>query len=278
MNDKKISVVIADDNKEFCSILNDYLLSQRDIIVTGIAKDGREALEFIQEKKPDLVVLDIIMPHLDGLGVLEKLNTLNLEKMPRIIVLSAVGQDKITQKAITLGADYYVVKPFDMDVFTKRIRELFHNNVAEEVATRKAPVLQREVITPVASAPIVQVQSGPFDLETEITNIIHEVGVPAHIKGYMYLREAITMVVNDMELLSAVTKELYPSIAKKYNTTASRVERAIRHAIEVAWGRGQLEAINKLFGYTVHNDKGKPTNSEFIAIIADKLRLKNKVS
>lgn len=277
MNDKKISVVIADDNKEFCCILNDYLLSQRDIIVTGIAKDGREALEFIQEKQPDLVVLDIIMPHLDGLGVLEKISTLKLDKMPRIIILSAVGQDKITQKAITLGADYYVVKPFDMDIFTKRIREMFHNAPVEEVVVRKPQVVQREQIPQpkISSAPV---QSGPFDLETEITNIIHEVGVPAHIKGYMYLREAITMVVNDMELLSAVTKELYPSIAKKYNTTASRVERAIRHAIEVAWGRGQLEAINKLFGYTVHNDKGKPTNSEFIAIIADKLRLKNKVS
>lgn len=272
MNEKKISVVIADDNKEFCSILNDYLLSQRDIVVTGIAKDGREALEFIQEKQPDLVVLDIIMPHLDGLGVLEKLNTLNIEKMPRIIILSAVGQDKITQKAITLGADYYVVKPFDMDIFTKRIREMFNGSSNDEVI-RKSTVSQREVMTTMAPQ-----QAGPFDLETEITAIIHEVGVPAHIKGYMYLREAITMVVNDMELLSAVTKELYPSIAKKYNTTASRVERAIRHAIEVAWGRGQLEAINKLFGYTIHNDKGKPTNSEFIAIIADKLRLKNKVS
>lgn len=278
MNDNKISVVIADDNKEFCSILNDYLLSQRDIVVTGIAKDGREALEFIQDKKPDLVVLDIIMPHLDGLGVLEKLNTLNIDKMPRIIVLSAVGQDKITQKAITLGADYYVVKPFDMDVFTKRIREMFHNSPQEEEQMQhRKTSMQREAMQ-VQQAPAPQVQSGPFDLETEITNIIHEVGVPAHIKGYMYLREAITMVVNDMELLSAVTKELYPSIAKKYNTTASRVERAIRHAIEVAWGRGQIDAINKLFGYTVHNDKGKPTNSEFIAIIADKLRLKNKVS
>ena len=141
-------------------------------------------------------------------------------------------------------------------------------------------VVTTEVIKKPISVPVNEVVSsnGPMDLETEITNIIHEIGVPAHIKGYMYLREAITMVVNDMELLSAVTKELYPSIAKKYNTTASRVERAIRHAIEVAWGRGQIEAINKLFGYTVHNDKGKPTNSEFIAIIADKLRLKNKVS
>ena len=268
MEGNKISVLIADDNKEFCSILNDYLLNQRDIVVTGIAKDGKEALTLIEEKQPDLVVLDIIMPHLDGLGVLERLHSMNLQKFPRIIILSAVGQDKITQRAITLGADYYVVKPFDMDIFTKRIREMFNGNSVNEVVRRPVAVTTSEVST----------VKGPVDLETEITNIIHEIGVPAHIKGYMYLREAITMVVNDMELLSAVTKELYPSIAKKFNTTASRVERAIRHAIEVAWGRGQIEAINKLFGYTVHNDKGKPTNSEFIAIIADKLRLKNKVS
>lgn len=271
MENSKISVLIADDNKEFCSILNDYLLNQKDIVVTGIAKDGREALELIEERQPDLVVLDIIMPHLDGLGVLERLNSMTLEKMPRVIVLSAVGQDKITQQAITLGADYYVVKPFDMDIFTKRIREMFNAVEASDVTrpVTQMPIMQRETAA---------TSKGPVDLETEITNIIHEVGVPAHIKGYMYLREAITMVVNDMELLSAVTKELYPSIAKKYNTTASRVERAIRHAIEVAWGRGQVEAINRLFGYTVHNEKGKPTNSEFIAIIADKLRLKNKVS
>lgn len=270
MENSKISVLIADDNKEFCSILNDYLLNQKDIIVTGIAKDGREALDLIIEKKPDLVVLDIIMPHLDGLGVLEKLNGLNLEKFPRVIILSAVGQDKITQKAITLGADYYVVKPFDMDIFTKRIREMFNSEIqAETRKTSSIPTLDRDDSLS---------RKGPVDLETEITSIIHEIGVPAHIKGYMYLREAITMVVNDMELLSAVTKELYPSIAKKYNTTASRVERAIRHAIEVAWGRGQVEVINKLFGYTVHTEKGKPTNSEFIAIIADRLRLKNKVS
>ena len=268
MNGSKISVLIADDNKEFCSILNDYLLNQRDIVVIGVAKDGREALTLIEERKPDLVVLDIIMPHLDGLGVLERLNTMELEKMPRVIVLSAVGQDKITQKAITLGADYYVVKPFDMDVFTKRIREMFIGSSVSEPVRRQSVMMRSEV----------QTVKEPMDLETEITNIIHEIGVPAHIKGYMYLREAITMVVNDMELLSAVTKELYPSIAKKYNTTASRVERAIRHAIEVAWGRGQIEAINKLFGYTIHNDKGKPTNSEFIAMVADKLRLKNKVS
>lgn len=269
MENDKISVVIADDNKEFCNILNDYLLNQRDIVVTGVAKDGIEALKLIQEKKPDLLVLDIIMPHLDGLGVLEKINTMNLDPIPRIIVLSAVGQDKITQRAITLGADYYVVKPFDMDIFTKRIRQMFNDTISSSE--------QRKTIQSVNSESIKLNRNEPVDLESEITTIIHEIGVPAHIKGYMYLREAISMVVNDIELLSAVTKELYPSIAKKYNTTASRVERAIRHAIEVAWSRGQIETINRIFGYTINNGKGKPTNSEFIAMVADKLRLKNKV-
>jgi len=270
MEESKISVIIADDNKEFCNILNDYLLNQRDIVVTGIAKDGVEALKLIQERKPDLVVLDIIMPHLDGLGVLERLNGMNIDPMPRIIVLSAVGQDKITQRAITLGADYYVVKPFDMDVFTKRIRQMFNNTIYSDETKKSISIMD--------TTEIKINRNEPTDLQAEITNIIHEIGVPAHIKGYMYLREAISMVVNDIELLSAVTKELYPSIAKKYNTTASRVERAIRHAIEVAWSRGQVDTINKLFGYTIHNDKGKPTNSEFIAMVADKLRLKNKVS
>lgn len=270
MEGNKIKVLIADDNKEFCSILNDYLLTQKDIVVVGIARDGLEALSLIEEKQPDLVVLDIIMPQLDGLGVLERLGSMNLN--PKVIVLSAVGQDKITQRAITLGADYYVVKPFDMDVFTKRIRQMFNNSISVEGAKAQSTLTTSSV--PARS----NVRNEPFNLEREITSIIHEIGVPAHIKGYMYLREAITMVVNDIELLSAVTKELYPSIAKKFNTTASRVERAIRHAIEVAWSRGQVDTINKLFGYTIHNDKGKPTNSEFIAMVADKLRLQNRVS
>lgn len=272
MVESKIRVVIADDNKEFCSILNDYLLSQKDIEVVAIAKDGLEALELIEEKSPDLVVLDIIMPQLDGLGVLEKLNTMHINPHPKVIVLSAVGQDKITQRAITLGADYYVVKPFDMDVFIKRIRQMFTNTMSTEEVKVQSNMTVRNTLT------VRESRNEPFDLEREITNIIHEIGVPAHIKGYMYLREAINMVVNDIELLSAVTKELYPSIAKKYNTTASRVERAIRHAIEVAWSRGQVDNINRLFGYTIHNDKGKPTNSEFIAMVADKLRLQNRVS
>ncbi len=275
MEDKRIKILIADDNDEFCIVLKDYLNNQEDFNVIGIAKNGIEALKFIKENKPDLVILDIIMPHLDGLGVLEQLNSdKDFEFAPKVIILSAVGQDKITQNAIKLGVDYYVLKPFDMDIFIKRIKQMFNLSSDEKYFTIADDCIVKnsnEISTNVPK------QSEYMNLEGEITSIIHEIGVPAHIKGYFYLREAISMVVNDIELLSAVTKELYPSIARKYNTTSSRVERAIRHAIEVAWNRGQIESINKIFGYTIHNEKGKPTNSEFIAMVADRLRLKNKV-
>ncbi|WP_371136981.1 sporulation transcription factor Spo0A [Candidatus Arthromitus sp. SFB-rat-Yit] len=267
--------MIADDNEEFCIILKDYLNNEGNFDVVGVAKNGIEALKLIYETKPDLLILDIIMPHLDGLGVLEKLNlNKDSELAPKIIVLSAVGQDKITQNAIKLGVDYYVLKPFDMDIFIRRIKEMFSITLDNKYFVHK----QNSVINSGndgSDNSFKQVEH--VDLESEITGIIHEIGVPAHIKGYFYLREAISMVVNDIELLSAVTKELYPSIARKYNTTSSRVERAIRHAIEVAWSRGQIDSINKIFGYTIHNEKGKPTNSEFIAMVADRLRLKNKV-
>lgn len=265
----KVKVLIADDNKDFCDILCEYLSKQEDLEIVGIAKDGLEALDLVSEKLPDVLVLDIIMPHLDGLAVLERLSSMNLSKMPKVVVLSAVGQDTITQRAIALGADYYVVKPFDFEIFIKRIRQLMGSDI---LPVEKKNTYKNLLINPVNMGGKMQ-QS----LEAEITNIIHEIGVPAHIKGYLYLREAITMVVENIEMLSAVTKELYPSIAKKFNTTPSRVERAIRHAIEVAWSRGKVDTINKLFGYTVHNDKGKPTNSEFIAMVADKLRIERAV-
>lgn len=266
---EKIKIVLADDNKDFCQVLKEYLSNESDIEILGIAKDGIEALDLVKKTQPDLLVLDVIMPHLDGLGVIEKLNSMNLPKMPKIIVLSAVGQDKITQSAINLGADYYIVKPFDFVIFINRIRELVTNRVVgAEPKSRSSQEVQMTRNDFVKN-------SG--NIETEITNIIHEIGVPAHIKGYLYLREAIKMVIENVELLGAVTKELYPSIAKKFNTTPSRVERAIRHAIEVAWSRGKVDTINQLFGYTVHNTKGKPTNSEFIAMIADKLRLEHSM-
>ena len=266
---EKIKIVLADDNKDFCQVLKEYLSNESDIEILGIAKDGIEALDLVKKTQPDLLVLDVIMPHLDGLGVIEKLNSMNLPKMPKIIVLSAVGQDKITQSAINLGADYFIVKPFDFVIFINRIRELVTNKTNHiEAKPRTHADIQMTRSDFVRNA---------GNIETEITNIIHEIGVPAHIKGYLYLREAIKMVIENVELLGAVTKELYPSIAKKFNTTPSRVERAIRHAIEVAWSRGKVDTINQLFGYTVHNTKGKPTNSEFIAMIADKLRLEHSM-
>ncbi|HFL3751912.1 TPA: sporulation transcription factor Spo0A [Clostridioides difficile] len=266
---EKIKIVLADDNKDFCQVLKEYLSNEDDIDILGIAKDGIEALDLVKKTQPDLLILDVIMPHLYGLGVIEKLNTMDIPKMPKIIVLSAVGQDKITQSAINLGADYYIVKPFDFVVFINRIRELVSNRVTQ-VEPKPRPVQE----TQMTRSDFVK---NVGNIETEITNIIHEIGVPAHIKGYLYLREAIKMVIDNVELLGAVTKELYPSIAKKFNTTPSRVERAIRHAIEVAWSRGKVDTINQLFGYTVHNTKGKPTNSEFIAMIADKLRLEHSM-
>lgn len=265
MLSRKIQVVIADDNREFGDILCEYLNSQNDIEVVGVARDGLEAVELINAKSPDIAILDIIMPHLDGLGVLEKINTIPGPKRPLSIVLSAVGQDKITQRALALGAEYYVVKPFDMDVLTSRIRQLKDYNNPQVI--RQEPAHEPKY----SYLPIT-----PKNLEIEVTNIMHEIGVPAHIKGYQYLRDAIMMVVNDMDVINSITKLLYPSIAREYNTTPSRVERAIRHAIEVAWSRGQIEAIDALFGYTVSVGKGKPTNSEFVAMVADKLRLQMK--
>lgn len=262
---KKIKIGIADDNKEFCDILSDFFEDKENIEIAFITHDGMKAIDKIKEHEPEVLVLDMIMPHLDGLGVLETINKIELPHYPRTIVLSAVGQETITQKAINLGAEYYILKPFNLDVLLKRINQLMGKEVEEETRNTFA----RAAIN-------TQEQEVMGSLEVDITNIIHEVGVPAHIKGYQYLRDAITMVVGDMDLLGAVTKELYPAIAKMNKTTPSRVERAIRHAIEVAWNRGRIETINNLFGYTVHNAKGKPTNSEFIAIIADKLRLERK--
>ncbi|UCZ54618.1 sporulation transcription factor Spo0A [Bacillus shivajii] len=260
---KKVNVCVADDNRELVNLLEDYINSQEDMDVIGTAYNGQECLDLIDEKEPDVLILDIIMPHLDGLAVLEKLNSRQLAKRPNIIMLTAFGQEDVTKKAVELGAAYYVLKPFDMDTLMNKVRDVSGNG-STYVKSPAAPHGQRE--------------NKPMNLDASITSIIHEIGVPAHIKGYMYLREAITMVYNDIELLGSITKVLYPDIAKKYNTTASRVERAIRHAIEVAWSRGNIESISKMFGYTVSVSKAKPTNFEFIAMVADKLRIEHKVS
>ncbi|UTR09482.1 MULTISPECIES: sporulation transcription factor Spo0A [Evansella] len=261
---KNVRVCVADDNRELVMLLEDYINSQDDMDVVGKAFNGQECIELVEDAEPDVLILDIIMPHLDGLAVLEKLNQRQLAKRPNIIMLTAFGQEDVTKKAVELGAAYYVLKPFDMDTLMNKIRDVSGNAPAYVQSASSLSSSRKE--------------NKPMNLDASITSIIHEIGVPAHIKGYMYLREAITMVYNDIELLGSITKVLYPDIAKKFNTTASRVERAIRHAIEVAWSRGNIESISKMFGYTVNVSKAKPTNSEFIAMVADKLRIEHKVS
>ncbi|AGC68093.1 stage 0 sporulation protein A [Thermoclostridium stercorarium subsp. stercorarium DSM 8532] len=261
-----IRVLVADDNVEFGEIVCDYLSNYDDLEVVGRAEDGLEAIKLIDETNPNIVILDIIMPHMDGLAVLEHYHKAPSSTKPKFIILSAVGQDKITQQAVNLGAEYYIVKPFDLEILVERIRQLGKgDNLVSRPETAPKPPKQQQSAKPVS-------------LESRVTQIMRDVGVPAHIKGYQYMRDAVLLVVDDMEMISSVTKRLYPELAKRYKTTPSRVERAIRHAIEVAWTRGQVETIHELFGYTINTKKGKPTNSEFIAMIADKLRLENKVS
>ena len=258
-----ISVMIADDNHDFCHLLSEYMSTQEDIELIAMANNGIDAIEKVIEHQPDVLILDIIMPHLDGLGVLEKLNSHKESyPRPRVIVLTAFGQESITQQALDLGADYFVLKPFNIDVLARRIRTLQGETRPEMTTETGSSYLHQE--------------ASKVNLEMEITDLLHELGVPAHIRGYQYLRYAIALVIKDITILNSITKALYPEIAIRFETTPNRVERAIRHAIEISWERSELEVLNRLFRYTVRNDRGKPTNSEFIALLGDKLRLKLK--
>jgi two-component system, response regulator, stage 0 sporulation protein A len=262
---QEISVLLADDNIEFGNLLSKYLSQQEDIRIVGVARDGVEAYDMIIELMPDVVVLDIIMPNLDGIGVLEKLSSIELKRRPLFIVLTAIGQDIFIQKAITLGAEYYIVKPFDINVLVSRIRQIYNDEKVSSFSHNK-------VLTKV-SAENVKQPNQSFNLEVEVTNMMHEIGIPPHMSGYQYIREAIMMTVNNSKIFSSITRVLYPAVAEKYSSSSQKVERAIRNAIESAWERGHPDSIDTLFGYTVNNSKGKPTNSEFIAMIADKVRI-----
>ena len=262
---EKLNVAIADDNERMTDILGQMIEEDKELTLVGKAHNGEEICNIIREKEPDVVVLDMIIPKMDGLTVMEQCShDHTVKKQPAFIVISAVGQERITEDAFNLGADYYIMKPFDNDMIINRIKSTRVLRGMNAVESKKVGAYEKKPSTK------------PEDLESKVTNIIHEIGVPAHIKGYQYLREAIIMSVNDIEMLNSITKILYPTIAKKYQTTASRVERAIRHAIEVAWSRGKMDTIDELFGYTINNGKGKPTNSEFIALIADRIRLEYK--
>ncbi len=259
----QISVIIADNNRKLIEMLSDRMALEDDITITATTEDGKEALNLIREMKPDIVLLDTILPSLDGLAVLEKLGE-EEKQHSSIIMLSAMGQDVLTEEAFLLGARYFLLKPFDVDSLIHKIRLC-------KKEEQKVICMNQQI-----EKEIVQEYKSVTTLEIIVTQIIHEIGVPAHIKGYQYLRDSILMAVHDMDILNSITKQLYPSIAMKNHTTASRVERAIRHAIEVAWSRGKMDTIDELFGYTVNAGKGKPTNSEFIALIADKIRLEHR--
>ena len=245
MGDKK-KIVLADAAEEFRQMLADMIGGEADLTVCAQTASGEELLDLIARHRPDVVVMDLMLSGMDGLEVLEELG----EDRPKVLVLSAFGGPALAGQISQRGGDYCMLKPCRPQSVVERARLLCD-----------VPALQ------------LQEEGDARDLERQVTAIIHEIGVPAHIKGYQYLREAIGLAVADMEIINAVTKVLYPAVAKKFGTTASRVERAIRHAIEVAWDRGDLETLQKYFGYTVSNAKGKPTNSEFIAMIADRISL-----
>ena len=249
--DAKKKVLLADASEEFRRLFAAALDGEDDLELAGSTGSGEELLELARRRQPDVIVTDLVLSGMDGLTVLEELG----EDKPPVVVLSSFTGAALAEQAAARGADYLMLKPCRIPSLMERVRQL----------TQPFPGLAQE-----AEGPEVR------DLERQVTHIIHDIGVPAHIKGYQYLREAICLAVDDMEIINAVTKVLYPEVAKRYGTTASRVERAIRHAIEVAWDRGDLETLQKYFGYTVSNAKGKPTNSEFIAMIADRISLESR--
>ena len=246
------TVVIADNSEEFCASLTAALKRAEGFQVLGTANDGELAIRMVTEKKPDILVLDLMLAKQDGISVLKNIST--MERRPVVFATSGFVTDYVASAAAGLGVRYLMLKPCDLSALVERM---------EEVRSSTAKTIPA-------------VQSSKGGIEAMVTGIIHEIGVPAHIKGYQYLREAIIIAVNDMDVINAITKVLYPQVAKAFQTTPSRVERAIRHAIEVAWDRGDLDTLQRFFGYTVSNTKGKPTNSEFIALIADKLQLQLK--
>lgn len=250
---KKIKLVIVEDNNVLCQKLTSYFSALPDYDVAGFAKNGLEAVSVIEQLRPDVVILDIVLPELDGFGVMDALAT---TYFPKIIVTSALTQDAFIKKASRLGASYFIMKPFDMENVRDRIYDVMGGSETEHTA---------------------QFTHAPFDkperknLNERITNIFITVGIPAHIKGYYFLREAVMLAVDSPEIINSITKKLYPSIADHFKTSASKVERAIRHAIEVAWNRGKIENINNVFGIKVYNSNERPTNGEFIALVADKM-------
>lgn len=257
--ENQLKLLIAGDRDEFTRD-NMNIFQEFGLQATFCGKDGTEALKAIEEQNPDIVLLDLFMPHLDGIGVMNSVTKSSKSNKPQFIVLSSFDSQTLEREVMSAGASYFVLKPFEPKDLCERILQLYNSNVCHMNGGNV-------IISSLSQQP---------SLEVQVTEILHQIGVPAHIKGYHYLRDSIIMSVENPEIINAVTKQLYPSVAKRYETTSSRVERAIRHAIEVAWDRGDVDILNSYFGYTIHNSRGKPTNSEFIAMISDKLRLQMK--
>ena len=252
---EKIRVMMVDDSTAVLEQLGDYLACKEELNVVARVEDGMAALEVLERFDIDVMVLDMVMPKLDGFGVLEALQHMDLLCRPRVIALTALTRDDFIQRAISLGADYYMLKPYDENAVYERILAL---------AKPDEPLHPNSHI---------QQKAAVHSLDERIANIFLSMGIPAHIKGYHFLREAIKLVVYDRDMINAITKDLYPTVAKRFSTTSSKVERAIRHAIDVAWNRGQMENINLLFGSRLYIKHDKPTNGEFIAMIADRLAI-----
>lgn len=272
-NEKTLNILAADHSDQTRKELANYFKTRQDLTLIDAVDNGQDAYQSILEKEPDIVLLDVVLPVLDGFSVIEKINS-NHEicKKPSFVILSSIGNQSMIECACKLGVAYYILKPFSMENLARRLLQISSIRQEGEKIRDMLDVKtgKKENKT--------ELQIYPENtLEADITNIIREIGIPAHIKGYQYIREAIMMTVNDMNLLNYITKLLYPTIAKKYKTTSSSVERAIRHAIEVAWNRGKIDVLEEMFGYTISAGKGKPTNSEFIALIADKLRLEYRM-
>ena len=269
---EKLSVAIVDDNPLILNTLDEMINGEEGLSVIGKADNGEDAVDMIEDTTPDIVLLDLIMPKMDGISVVEKVKSRkSMPKNPAFIFLSAVGGEQMTEEAFQAGANYYLMKPFDKEILMNKIKHVGRLPVK--------PLAGRVMKSQTGAAEEARISKAEYmkeHLETDITKMLHELGIPAHIKGYQYLRDAIALSVEDQEMMGSVTKILYPAIAKRNQTTASRVERAIRHAIEVAWGRGKLETSDEVLGYTVRPAQGKPTNSEFIALIADKILLEYK--
>lgn len=256
--EKTTKIMIAEEGTEFGKSCSSVLRNDG-FDVSMVAKDGALVIDRINEIKPDVLIMDSFMPHVDGLGVLSNFREHRPEKKPIVMLMSSVDNAEFEKEVISAGADYYFLKPFDVDVLSQRIKQI----TAWKNRSVKGDMSEID---------------STEDLEVIVSEIMHQIGVPAHIKGYQYLRTAIILSINDKMMLESVTKVLYPTVAKLYKTTPSRVERAIRHAIEVAWDRGDVDVLSSYFGYTIQNTRGKPTNSEFIAMISDKLRLKLKIA